>query len=118
MAIEREMGKPANLVYGVEEELPSSVTWISTIQHVGVIATFMIHPLIIGRAAGTTSDQLGNMLRMGMLALAIAVLLQALPRGPVGSRLLAPSIFLGRAPRRWHASGIRGVAGGRSHCRV
>ena len=30
-----------------------------------------------------------------MLALAIAVLLQALPRGPVGSRLLAPSSFTG-----------------------
>jgi NCS2 family nucleobase:cation symporter-2 len=87
--------KPANLIYGVEEEPPSSVTWISAIQHVGVIAIFMIYPLIIGRAAGASSDQLGNMLRMGMLALAIAVLLQALPRGPVGSRLLAPSIFTG-----------------------
>ena len=30
-----------------------------------------------------------------MLALAVAVLLQALPRGPVGSRFLAPSIFTG-----------------------
>ena len=89
------MGKPANLVYGVEEAPPSSVTWISAIQHVGVIAIFMIYPLIIGREAGASSDQLGNMLRMGMLALAIAVLLQALSRGPVGSRFLAPSIFTG-----------------------
>ena len=94
----RETGgiaKPANLVYGVEEEPPSSVIWISAIQHVGVIAIFMIYPLIIGRAAGASNDQLGDMLRMGMLALAIAVLLQALPSGPVGSRLLAPSIFTG-----------------------
>ena len=89
------MGKPANLVYGAEEVPPSSVTWISAIQHVGVIAIFMIYPLIIGREAGASADQLGNMLRMGMLALAIAVLLQALPRGPIGSRLLAPSIFTG-----------------------
>ncbi len=48
---------------GVEEEPPSSVTWISAIQHVGVIAIFMIYPLIIGRAAGASCDQLGNMLR-------------------------------------------------------
>jgi xanthine permease XanP len=89
------MAKPANLVYGPEEVPPSSVTWISAIQHVGVIAIFMIYPLIIGREAGASADQLGNMLRIGMLALAIAVLLQALPRGPVGSRLLAPSIFTG-----------------------
>ena len=35
------------------------------------------------------------MLRLCMLALAFAVLLQALPRGPIGSRRLAPSIFTG-----------------------
>ena len=89
------MGKPANLVYGAEEVPPSSVTWISAIQHVGLIAIAMIYPLIIGREAGASADQLSNMLRMGMVALAIAALLQALPRGPVGSRLLAPSLFNG-----------------------
>ena len=55
----------------------------------------MIYPLIIGREAGVSADVLSDMLRMGMLALAVAVLLQALPRGPVGSRFLAPSIFTG-----------------------
>ena len=89
------MGKPANLVYGPEEAPPTSVILISGIQHVGVIAIFMIYPLIIGRAAGVSSDQIGNMLRMGMLALAVAALLQALPRGGIGSRFLAPSIFTG-----------------------
>ena len=89
------MGKPANLVYGVEEEPPSSVIWISAIQHVGVMAIFMIYPLLVGRAAGASNEQLGSMMRMGMLALAIAALLQAQPRGPIGSRLLAPSIFTG-----------------------
>ncbi len=89
------MRKPANLVYGVEEAPPHLVTLISAIQHVGVIAIFMIYPLIIGREAGVSADVLSAMLRMGMLALAVAVLLQALPRGPVGSRFLAPSIFTG-----------------------
>ena len=89
------MRKPANLVYGVEEAPPHLVTLISAVQHVGVIAIFMIYPLIIGREAGASADVLSAMLRMGMLALAVAVLLQALPRGPVGSRFLAPSIFTG-----------------------
>src|SRR5882762_5203094 len=89
------MRKPANLVYGVEEAPPHLVTLISAVQHVGVIAIFMIYPLIIGREAGVAADVLASMLRMGMLALAVAVLLQALPRGPVGSRFLAPSIFTG-----------------------
>ncbi len=89
------MRKPASLVYGVEEAPPPLVTLISAIQHVGVIAIFMIYPLIIGREAGASPEVLSAMLRMGMLALAVAVLLQALPRGPVGSRFLAPSIFTG-----------------------
>jgi xanthine permease XanP len=89
------MKKPANLVYAVEETPPHWLTFVSAVQHVGVIAIFMIYPLIIGHEAGASPDQLSVMLRMGMLALALAVLLQALPRGPVGSRFLAPSIFTG-----------------------
>lgn len=89
------MRKPANLVYGVEEAPPPLVVLITAIQHVGVIAIFMVYPLMIGREAGVTADVLANILRLGMLALAVAVVLQALPRGPVGSRLLAPSSFTG-----------------------
>jgi NCS2 family nucleobase:cation symporter-2 len=89
------MNKPANLVYGVEETPPTSVLVISAIQHVGVIAIFLIYPLIIGHSAGAPADEIANVLRFGMIALAVAVLLQALPRGPVGSRFLAPSIFTG-----------------------
>ena len=54
------MGKPANLVYGPEEAPPTSVILISGIQHVGVIAIFMIYPLIIGRAAGAPAIRLGT----------------------------------------------------------
>jgi xanthine permease XanP len=89
------MRKPANLVYGVEEAPPRMVVFVSAVQHVGVIAIFMVYPLIIGRQAGAPADELSNILRMAMLVLAAAVLLQALPRGPVGSKLLAPSIFTG-----------------------
>ncbi len=89
------MRKPASLVYGVEEPPPWMVTFVSAIQHVGVIAIFMVYPIIIGRQAGAPADELSNILRMAMLVLAAAVLLQAMPRGPVGSKLLAPSIFTG-----------------------
>jgi NCS2 family nucleobase:cation symporter-2 len=89
------MKKPANLVYGSDEIPPHSVTVISAIQHVGVVAIFMVYPLIIAREAGAPAEVVTNILRMCMLALAVAVALQALPRGPVGSRFLAPSIFTG-----------------------
>jgi xanthine permease XanP len=89
------MRKPANIVYGAEERPPSLVTFVSGVQHAAVIAIFMVYPLVIGRAAAAPAAEIADMLRLSMLALAFAVLLQALPRGPVGSRRLAPSIFTG-----------------------
>ena len=55
----------------------------------------LIYPLIIARQAGLPADQITNILQLGFLVLAVAAFLQALPRGPVGSRFLAPSIFTG-----------------------
>ena len=87
--------KPANITFGAEEAPPLLVTLVSAVQHVGVVAIFIIYPLIVSRAAGVSAEEISNIIRMGMLVLAIAVLLQALPKGPVGSRFLAPSIFTG-----------------------
>ena len=87
--------KPATLAYGLEELPPAVVTTVGAVQHVGVSAIFMIYPLIIAREVGLPADQLTNLLQLGLLVLAVAALLQALPRGPIGSRLLAPSIFTG-----------------------
>ncbi len=69
--------------------------WISAIQHVGVCAIFMVYPLIIADQAKLPPDQVTNLLQLGFIALAIATVLQALPKGPVGSRFLAPSIYTG-----------------------
>ena len=87
--------KPATLTYGLEELPPAVVTWISAVQHVGVCAIFTVYPLIIAHHAGLPAGQITNLLQLAFLALAVAALLQALPRGPVGSRLLAPPIFTG-----------------------
>ena len=87
--------KPAALSYGLEERPPAMVTWISALQHVGVCSIFMVYPLIIARQARLPAGQITNILQLGFLVLAIAALLQALPRGPIGSRLLAPTIFTG-----------------------
>src|SRR4051812_7133718 len=84
--------KPAILAYGLEETPPAGVIWISAAQHVGVCAIFTVYPLIIAREAGLPADQTSNLLQLGFFVLAIGTLLQAMPRGPIGSRFLAPSI--------------------------
>jgi xanthine permease XanP len=87
--------KPATLAYALEETPPASVIWISAVQHVGVCAIFMVYPLIIAFQAKLPADQVINLLQLGFIVLAVSSLLQALPRGAVGSRFLAPSIYTG-----------------------
>src|SRR6185437_4860807 len=89
------MKKPANLAYELEETPPAGVLWISAAQHVGVCAIFTVYPLIIAREGGLSVSQTSNLLQLGFFVLAIGAVLQALPRGPIGSRFLAPSIFTG-----------------------
>lgn len=74
------MKKPATLVYGSDEEPPLAITVISAVQHVGVIAIFMIYPILVSREAGAPADEIAAILRMAMLALAFAVVVQALLR--------------------------------------
>src|SRR5271168_4572565 len=89
------MKKPATMVFGVDETPPTGLTVVTAIQHVGVIAMFLIYPLVVSNQVKLGADEVLNILQMGMLVLAAAVLLQGLPNGPVGSRFLAPSIFTG-----------------------
>ena len=89
------VNKPANLLYGVEEQPPAQVIWFSAIQQVAISSIYMIYPLIVAREAGLQADQIINMLQLGCVVLGVAILLQALPRGPVGSPSLAPSSFTG-----------------------
>src|SRR5271169_5263868 len=89
------MKKPATMVFGVDEAPPTGLTVVTAIQHVGVIAMFLIYPLVVSGQAHLGADEVLNILQMGMLVMAAAVVLQGLPYGPVGSRFLAPSIFTG-----------------------
>ena len=87
------MRRPAHLVYGGEDRPPWGVMLLSGLQHVVVVTMFFVYPLIVMREAGIAAVQVADILRVGMLVLALGTLLQALPRGPVGSRLLAPANF-------------------------
>jgi len=89
------MKKPPQLVYGSDERPPLAITIISALQHVAVVAIFLIYPLIVARAADVSPQQTAAILRLSLLALAVGTVLQALPRGPIGSRFLAPTIYTG-----------------------
>jgi len=89
------MKRPPAIAYSVEERPPPALLIATAVQHVGVIVMFLIYPLLVAKQGHLDADEILSISQFGMLVLAVSVLLQGLPAGPVGSRFLAPSIFTG-----------------------
>ncbi|HEY2621262.1 MAG TPA: solute carrier family 23 protein [Acetobacteraceae bacterium] len=85
--------KPANLQYGVDDIPPTSVIIVNALQYVAVLAGFLVFPLIMTREAHVSADVADSVLSWSMIILAIGTTLQALPKGPIGSGYLAPSVM-------------------------
>jgi xanthine permease XanP len=117
------MKKPADLVYGVDEHPPVSVAVVVALQHVLAIAVNLVYPLLLARQAGLSTEATADILRIGMMALAVGVLLQAIRRGPIGCHYLAPMVYgspylapgllaieMGGMPLFWGMTIVAGVA--------
>jgi xanthine permease XanP len=117
------MKKPANLIYGVDERPPLFDSLVIALQHVLIIAVNLIYPLLLARQAGLSGEATAAMLRIGMVALAAGVVMQAIPRGPLGCHYLAPVVYaspflapgflaieLGGMPLFWGMTIIAGLA--------
>jgi xanthine/uracil permease len=85
--------KPASLQYGVEEIPPTSVIIVNALQYVAVLTGFLVFPLIMTREAHVSPAIADSVLSWSMIILAIGTTLQALPKGPIGSGYLAPSVM-------------------------
>ena len=91
----RKPKKPPGILYGVEDVPPLAATLLSACQHVGNLSISLVVPVIIFREAHLPPDVMASIIGISFLGLAVAAVLQALPRGPVGSGFLAPSSFAG-----------------------
>jgi xanthine permease XanP len=85
--------KPPNIVYGVDDIPPRSVLLLSGVQHVGLVAIFLLVPVIACRQAGLSADKIIDVLSLSMVVMAVGPILFALRRGAVGSGYLCPPIF-------------------------
>src|SRR5262249_2205427 len=117
------MKNPADLVYGVDERPPLWDAVVVALQHVLAIAVNLVYPLLLARQAGLSAEATADMLRIGMVALAVGVLLQAIPRGPIGCHYLAPMVYgsrylapgllavdMGGMPLFWGMTIVGGIA--------
>jgi len=81
------------LIYCVDEVPPLHITVLSGLQHVGLIAIFLIFPIVLITELGIPVSLSANLLSLAVIALGVAALLQAIPKGPVGSGFLCPANY-------------------------
>ncbi len=85
--------RPANLEYSVADRPPWVQVVLLGIQFAVIISVYLVMIVIVVRAAGAQADVATSAVSFGMIAIAIATVLQALPHGPVGSGFMAPPVF-------------------------
>ncbi|HJU19039.1 MAG TPA: solute carrier family 23 protein [Stellaceae bacterium] len=81
------------IIYGVEDKPPPVLTLLAGMQWVGLINVYLVFLLVLLRQGDAPPSTVAAMVGLSMLALGLGALLQALPRGPVGSGYLAPAVL-------------------------
>ena len=92
-AVPEQPERPPNLLYAVNEWPPPLRLALLGFQYAVMAAIYLILVAIILRHAHATQAMSVNSMGIACLGLAIGTILQALPRGPVGSGFLAPPLF-------------------------
>ncbi len=101
--------RPPNLTYAVDETPPALVSTVLGIQHLCVVAISFVFPVVVVRQMGGDHRQAEFMVNMSMLAAGIGTVIQAFPRGPIGSGYLCPMVC---GPSYLTASLVAAQAGG------
>ena len=91
--------KPADLIYGINERPPISVSIVLGLQHVFIAMMSLAYPVLITLESGGSRNVAASVVSMSLIAMSIATLLQVNRIGPIGSGFLGPhitsAIFLG-----------------------
>ena len=85
--------KPPNLIYAADEAPPLLATVFNGVQHVGLIAIYLVYPLVVFRSTDASLAVVTNLLAIGMLVLGLGAFLQASRLGPVGSGYMCPTVY-------------------------
>jgi len=84
--------KPANLIYGLEDNPPMGASILLAVQHLLIAVIDLIYPVLIVGEAGGTRAEIAFCLQMSMLAIGLGTILQIRNRGPLGSGFLIPHV--------------------------
>src|SRR5262249_35431947 len=85
--------RPDALIYAVGETPPLATTPFLGLQHVALMAIYLVMVVIVVRQAGASAEVAQSAVSMGLIAMGISAGLQAIPKGPIGSGYLAPPVI-------------------------
>ena len=85
--------RPDDLIYAVDERPPLPRLLALGVQHAALLSIYLVMVVIVFRAADASHEATISAVSLGMIAIAVASILQALRKGPVGSGYLAPPVF-------------------------
>lgn len=84
--------KPTHLIYGVDDRPPWPVTLVMAVQHVFLMSSTLVLPIVLVTEIGGGFALVQGVVACTMLAAGLGTILQAIPRGPVGSGYLCPNL--------------------------
>ncbi|MEM7445847.1 MAG: solute carrier family 23 protein [Pseudomonadota bacterium] len=107
--------RPDDLIYAVDERPPFMTLLALGLQHAALLSIYLVMIVIVFRAANASHAATISAVSLGMVAIAIASVLQALRKGPIGSGYLAPPVFsaiyLGPSVMAAESGGLAAVFG-------
>src|SRR5687768_12658530 len=87
------MTRPTGLIYDVNDKPPPAVLAFGTLQHVAVISTFLVYPVILATEARLSASQLLDLVSLSMLAIGISTILMCIRLRWISSGYLIPAGF-------------------------
>jgi NCS2 family nucleobase:cation symporter-2 len=84
--------KPAGLIYGVNEKPPTAVLLLLALQHIFLMSSTLLLPVVLVSEIGGGSDQVRAVVALTMIACGIGTILQALRWRGIGSGFLCPNL--------------------------
>ncbi|RXE56396.1 xanthine permease [Methanoculleus taiwanensis] len=84
--------KPPDLIYGVDETPPTVPLLLLGLQHIFIVMSALVFPVVIIRAVGGSAEDTAFVVTMSMLAGAIGTVLQTVNRRGIGSGYLCPAV--------------------------
>ncbi len=85
--------RPEDLIYAVDERPPLPTLLALGVQYAALMSIYLVIVVIVFRHAGASHAATTSAVSLGMIAMAVVSILQAMRIGPVGSGMLAPPIF-------------------------